>query len=69
MQYRAADTSATDQQLKPHLTIVNAGTTAVPLAELTARYWYTRDGTQPQVYDCDFARRRLRERHRRRSPR
>ena len=64
VQYRAADTSATDQQIKPHLTIVNAGTTAVPLAELTARYWYTRDGTQPQVYDCDYARRGLRERHR-----
>ena len=55
VQYRAADTSATDQQIKPHLNIVNTGTTAVPLSELTVRYWYTRDGTQPQVYDCDFA--------------
>ena len=55
VQYRAGDTSATDQQIKPHLTIVNAGTTAVPLSELTARYWYTRDGTQPQAYDCDHA--------------
>ena len=55
VQYRAADSSATDQQIKPHLNIVNTGTTAVPLSELTVRYWYTRDGTQPQVYDCDFA--------------
>ena len=55
VQYRAADSSATDQQIKPHLNIVNTGTTAVPLSELTVRYWYTRDGTQPQAYDCDFA--------------
>ena len=55
VQYRAADTSATDQQIKPHLNIVNTGTTAVPLSELTVRYWYTREGTQTQVYDCDYA--------------
>ena len=55
VQYRAADTSATDQQIKPHLNIVNTGTTAVPLSELTARYWYTREGTQTQAYDCDYA--------------
>ncbi|HET9315429.1 MAG TPA: glycoside hydrolase family 9 protein, partial [Vicinamibacteria bacterium] len=55
VQYRAADTNATDQQIKPHLNLVNTGTTAVPLSELTVRYWYTREGTQTQVYDCDFA--------------
>ncbi|MEI4914003.1 cellulose binding domain-containing protein, partial [Klebsiella pneumoniae] len=51
----AADTNATDQQIKPHLNIVNTGATAVPLSELTVRYWYTKDTTQVQVYDCDFA--------------
>ena len=55
VQYRAADTNATDNQMKPHFNIVNAGTTAIPMSELTVRYWYTNDGTQPQVYNCDFA--------------
>jgi chitodextrinase len=55
VQYRAADTNATDNQIKPHLNIINTGTTAVPMSELTVRYWYTRDGNQTQVYDCDHA--------------
>jgi endoglucanase len=55
VQYRAADTNATDNQIKPHLNIINTGTTAVPMSELTVRYWYTRDGNQTQVYDCDYA--------------
>lgn len=56
LQYRVADpTSPSDNQIKPHFNIVNSGTTAVPLSELTIRYWYTNDGNQPQVYDCDHA--------------
>src|SRR5262249_18319787 len=56
LQYRVADpNSPNDNQIKPHFNIVNGGTTAVPLSELTIRYWYTNDGSQPQVYDCDFA--------------
>ena len=55
VQYRAADTSATDNQIKPHLNVVNTGTTSVPLSELTVRYWYTKDTTQTQIYECDFA--------------
>src|SRR5215468_2324311 len=56
VQYRVADpNSPNDNQIKPHLNIVNGGTAAVPLSELTIRYWYTNDGNQPQVYDCDYA--------------
>ena len=56
LQYRVADpTSPNDNQIKPHFNIVNGGTTIVPLSELTIRYWYTNDGTQPQVYNCDHA--------------
>jgi endoglucanase len=55
VQYRAADTNATDNQMKPHLNIVNGGTTAIPMSELTVRYWYTNDGNQPQTYNCDHA--------------
>src|SRR5262245_27617388 len=56
VQYRVADpTSPGDNQIKAHLNIVNAGTTSVPLSELTIRYWYTNEGNRPQVYDCDYA--------------
>src|SRR5262245_47190230 len=56
LQYCVGDpNSPSDNQIKPHFNIVNCGTTTVPLSELTIRYWYTNDGSQPQVYDCDFA--------------
>ena len=55
VQYRAADTNATDNQLKPHLQIVNTGTTTVALSELKLRYWYTIDGDTPQTRSCDYA--------------
>jgi len=55
LQYRAADTNAGDNQIKPHFNIVNAGTSAVPLSELKIRYWYTREGTQAQNFWCDWA--------------
>jgi endoglucanase len=56
LQYRMTDpNSPNDNHIRPHFNIVNGGTTAAPLSELTIRYWYTNDGTQPQVYDCDYA--------------
>jgi Cellulose binding domain len=55
VQYRASDTNPADNQIKPHFNIVNVGTTSVPLAELTLRYWYTTDGDRPQAYWCDYA--------------
>lgn len=55
VQYRAADTNVTDNQIKPHLRAVNAGSTAVPLSELKIRYWFTADGTQSVNYWCDWA--------------
>ena len=55
VQYRAGDTNATDNQLKPHLQIVNTGTTTVALSELKVRYWYTIDGDTAQTRWCDYA--------------
>jgi endoglucanase len=55
VQYKAADTNAGDNQIKPHFNIVNLGGSAVPLSELKVRYWYTIDGDKPQVYWCDYA--------------
>jgi hypothetical protein len=55
VQYRAADTNAGDNQIKPHFNIVNAGTSSVPLSELKIRYWFTREGTQNQNFWCDWS--------------
>jgi endoglucanase len=53
-QYFAADTNAGDNQVKPHLNLVNIGTTTVALSSITVRYWYTVDGARPQVFWCDW---------------
>jgi Cellulose binding domain len=55
VQYKASDTNAADNQIKPHFNIVNVGTTSIPLRELTIRYWYTVDGDRSQSYSCDYA--------------
>lgn len=53
---KCAGTQAADNQLRPHLQIVNSGTTAVPLRELTVRYWFTADGATDFQHWCDYAR-------------
>jgi endo-1,4-beta-xylanase len=55
VQYKAADTNAGDNQIKPHFNIVNPGSSAVPLSELKIRYWYTREGTTGQNFFCDWS--------------
>jgi endo-1,4-beta-D-glucanase Y len=55
VQYLVADANTADNHIRPHLNIINPGNTSVPLSELTLRYWYTREGNQPQQYYCDYA--------------
>lgn len=58
VQYRVGESGSTvptNSDIKPYLTLVNAGTTDVPLSDLTVRYWYTIDTDQPQNYACDWA--------------
>ncbi len=55
LQYRAADTNAGDNQIKPHFNIINTGTSDVPLSELKIRYWFTREGAQNQNFWCDYS--------------
>jgi hypothetical protein len=55
VQYRAGDTNATDNQIKPYFNIVNTGTTTIPLSELKVRYWYTNEGGVAQTVNCDYA--------------
>jgi len=57
VQYKAADTMGTTNQLKPHLNITNNGNAAVALDGLSIRYYYTLEsnGAQTQEFHCDYA--------------
>lgn len=55
LQYRAADTNATDNQIKPHFNIKNNGTTPVNLSDLKIRYYFTKDGNQSLSAWVDWA--------------
>ncbi|MBE8521120.1 glycoside hydrolase family 9 protein [Amycolatopsis sp. H6(2020)] len=48
--------AATGNQIRTSLQIVNRGSTPVALGGITARYWFTGDGTSPsyQIW-CDYA--------------
>ena len=54
VQYRPSAPAASTNQLTPVIDVVNTGTAAVAMSELTVRYWYTEDGSQAQVYSCDY---------------
>lgn len=55
VQYRAADTNASDNQIKPHFNLVNSGKKAVDLSELTIRYWFADESAANLVFWCDYA--------------
>ncbi len=55
LQYRAADTNASDNQMKPFFIIKNNGTAAVPASSLKIRYWFTIDGDTPLTFHSDYA--------------
>jgi len=55
VRHRPDALSADDNSIRPALEIVNTGGAAVPLRELTIRYWYTVDGWRPQQVWCDWA--------------
>jgi chitodextrinase len=55
-QYRNYDSSSSDNQIKPGLSVVNTGTTGLNLSTVTVRYWFTGD-TGATTYStwCDYA--------------
>ncbi|WP_338554391.1 endo-1,4-beta-xylanase [Paenibacillus sp. KS-LC4] len=53
--YRAGDTNAGDNQLKPQFIIKNNGIAPVAMNGLTIRYWYTIDGEKQQSFFSDYA--------------
>lgn len=58
VQYRTMD-EPNDNEMKPQFNVVNTGTKAIPLVELTIRYFYTADGppsgTDYQQLTVDYA--------------
>ncbi len=49
------NTSATSNTIYPHVEIVNTGSTAIALSNITIRYYYTEDGAQSQNFWCDWS--------------
>lgn len=55
VEYSTPTTTATTQEIRPHVQILNNGASDEDLTVLTLRYWYTADGSTTQAYDCDYA--------------
>ncbi|GAA3615267.1 hypothetical protein GCM10022223_34420 [Kineosporia mesophila] len=56
VQYQNNDTAIGDNQIKPGLQLVNPGTSALNLASVTARYYFTPDsGSSTYSTWCDYA--------------
>ncbi|WP_166244758.1 glycoside hydrolase family 6 protein [Paenibacillus turpanensis] len=55
LQYRAGDTNAGDNQIKPQFNIKNNGTAAVELSELTIRYYFSKEGDAAMASWIDWA--------------
>ncbi|MBL8212407.1 MAG: glycoside hydrolase family 9 protein [Bryobacterales bacterium] len=55
LEYRTGIPGAVSNQINAQFRIVNATATAVPLRELTIRYYFTIDGARPLNHYCDWA--------------
>lgn len=55
VQYRAADTNATNNAIMPHFQITNSGASSIPLSGLKLRYYFTKDSNQGLSYWTDYA--------------
>ncbi|WP_432103833.1 endo-1,4-beta-xylanase [Streptomyces sp. bgisy091] len=55
-QYRTNDSATGDNQIKPGLQLVNTGSTAVSLQDVTVRYWFTgENGASTYSTWCDWS--------------
>lgn len=55
VQYRCSGPKADDNQIRATLQLVNRGTTPLPLAEVSIRYWFTGEGIAEFQQWCDYA--------------
>src|SRR5262249_30352147 len=56
VQYQAGVATATTSSPHPAFQLINLGTAAVNLSDLTIRYWFTNDGATSEQAIIDFAR-------------
>lgn len=49
------NTSASSNTIAPRIKVLNTGTTAMNLADVKLRYYYTNDSNKPQAFWCDWA--------------
>jgi endoglucanase len=54
-EYETSNTAASTTTISNQIELVNNGTSAVPLSDLTVRYWFTENGTGTLTYACDYA--------------
>uniref|UniRef100_UPI000594F104 X2-like carbohydrate binding domain-containing protein n=1 Tax=Paenibacillus curdlanolyticus TaxID=59840 RepID=UPI000594F104 len=55
IQMYSGTTAASSNTLSPRIKIVNTGTTALNLADVKLRYYYTKDANIAQAFFCDWA--------------
>jgi xyloglucan-specific exo-beta-1,4-glucanase len=55
VQFYNQNTAATSNQIYLNMKVVNTGSSAVALSNVTIRYYYTIDGAQPQNFWCDYS--------------
>lgn len=57
IRYLAGDSgSVADNNLKPHIRLINHTPEDIPLSELKIRYWYSLDSSdQGQTFNCDYS--------------
>src|SRR5262249_13651744 len=54
--YVAGDrTTPNDNQIKPHIQLVNTGFTDIPLSQVKIRYWFTKESASPEQGWIDYA--------------
>jgi aryl-phospho-beta-D-glucosidase BglC (GH1 family) len=55
IQFYNQSTTAISNQIYPNIKLVNTGTSAITLANVKIRYYYTIDGVKAQTFYCDYA--------------
>jgi hypothetical protein len=55
VQYQCGEASASANQIKPHVNIINTGSVSIPLDEITLRYFYTKEGSASEEFHVDYA--------------
>jgi len=55
LDYQTPNTATTTNQPSPQFELLNTGSSSIPLSDITIRYWFTEDGSQPLQFFCDYS--------------